>query len=149
MGIEEFADYGGGVFAEQAIVGAEGGQEVGVDIEFTGDFAVMEDGDDDFGFGFEGAGEIARIGGDIVDDDGFAGAGRSATDALIERDPGVRSHGAFEGAENKRGVIGILSQHVEADPIVFGELAVKECDDVLHQGFGGGGGDDERVELWN
>jgi hypothetical protein len=40
------------VFAELAIVGAEGGEEVGVDIEFTGDFAVMEDRDYDFRFGF-------------------------------------------------------------------------------------------------
>ena len=62
MGFEEFAEEGGGVFAELAIAGAEGGEEVGVDVEFTDDFAVNEDGDDDFGFGFEGAGEIAGIG---------------------------------------------------------------------------------------
>jgi len=135
------------VFAEEAIVGAEGSEEMGVDIEFTGDFAVMEDGDNDFGFGFEGAGEIARIVGDVVDDDGFAGAGRGATNALIERDARVGSHGALEGAEKKSGVIGVFTKHVEADPVVFGELAVKECDDVLHESFGGKGGDGETVEF--
>ena len=53
MGLEEFAEDGGGVFAEFTVVGAEGGEEVGVDIEFAGDFAADEDGNDDFGFGFD------------------------------------------------------------------------------------------------
>jgi len=52
MGFEEFAEDGGSVFAEFAISRAEGGEEVGVDIEFTDNLAVDEDGDDDFGFGF-------------------------------------------------------------------------------------------------
>jgi hypothetical protein len=56
MGIEVFAEEGGGVFAELAVVRAEGGQEVGVDIEFASNFAVTEDGDYDFGFGLEGTG---------------------------------------------------------------------------------------------
>ena len=102
MGFEEFAEDGGGVFAEFAVVGAEGGEEVGVDVEFADDFAANEDGDDDFGFGFERAGEIAGVGVDVVDDDGFAAGGRGAADALIERDAGVGRHGAFEGAEDKR-----------------------------------------------
>ena len=137
------------MFAEQAIVGTEGGEKVGVDIEFTGNFAVMKDGDDDFGFGFEGTGEIARIVGDVVDDDGLAGAGRGTADALIERDASVGSHGALERAEDECGVIGVFPKHVEADPIVFGELAVKEGDDVLHQGLCGKGCDGERVEFGN
>ncbi len=145
MGIEEFADYGGGVFAEQAIVGAEGGQEVGVDIEFTGDFAVMEDGDDDFGFGFEGAGEIAGIAADVVNDDGHAATGSGTANALVERDTSVGRHGALEGAEDEDIAIGFLFEHVEANPIVFDELAVKERDDVFHQGFAGSGGDGQAV----
>ena len=144
MGSEEFAEEGGGVFAEFTVVGAEGGDEVGINVQFADDFAVDEDGDNDFGFSFEGAGEIAGIGIDVVDDDGFAGRGRGAADALVEGDTSVRSHGAFEGAENE-GARGMF-QEVEADPIVAGELFVEEGDDAGHEGFGGGGRDGESAE---
>ncbi len=148
MGFEEFAEEGGGVFAEFAVVGAEGGVEVGVDVEFANDFAADEDGDDDFGFGFEGAGEVAGVGVDVVDDDGFAAGGSGAADALIERDAGVGRHGALEGAEDER-VAAFPFEHVEADPVVAGELFVEKRDDGFHERFGGGGGPGERVELGN
>ena len=134
------------MFAELAVVRAEGGQEVGVDVEFAGDFAADEDGNDDFGLCFEGAGEIARVGVDIVDDDGFAAGGRGAADALIERDAGMGRHGALEGAEDER-VAAFFFQHVEADPVVFGEFCVEERDDGFHERFGGRGGFGERIEF--
>jgi len=149
VGFEEFAEEGGGVFAEEAIVGAEGGEEVRVDVEFTGDLAVNEDGDDDFGLSFEGAGEIAGIAADVVDNDGLASAGSSAADALIERDARVGRHGALEGAEGEDVAVGFPFEHVEAHPVVFGELGVKERDDVEHQGFGGSCGDGESVKFAN
>jgi hypothetical protein len=147
LGIEEFAEDGGGVFAEKAIVGTKGSEEVGVDVEFTDDFAMDEDGDDDFGFGFEGAGKIAGIAGDVVNDEGHAATGGSAANALVERDAGVRRHGAFEGAEDEDIAAGFVFEHVEANPIVFGELAVKERDDVFHQGFGGSSGDGQAIQF--
>jgi len=134
------------VFAEFAVVGAEGGEEVGVDVEFADDFAADEDGDDDFGFGFERAGEIVGVGVDVVDDDGFAAGGRCAADALIEGNAGVGRHGALEGAEDER-VASIPFEHVEADPVVAGELFVEKGDDGFHEGFAGGGGFGERVEF--
>ena len=134
------------MFAEFAVVGAEGGEEVGVDVEFADDFAADEDGDDDFGFGFEGAGEIAGVGVDVVDDDGFAAGGRSAADALVERNAGVGRHGAFERAEDER-VASFPFEHVEADPVVASELFVEKGDDGFHEGFAGRGGLGERVEL--
>ncbi len=136
------------MLAEFAVVGAESGEEVGVDVEFADDFAVDEDGDDDFGFGFEGAGEIAGVGVDVVDDDGFASGGRGAADALVERNAGVGRHGAFEAAEDER-VASFPFEHVEADPVVAGELFVEERDDGFHERFGGCGGLGERVELRN
>ena len=136
------------MFAEFAVVWAEGGEEVGVDVEFADDFAADEDGDDDFGFGFEGAGEIAGVGVDVVDDDGFAAGGRGAADTLVERDASVGSHGAFEGAEDK-GVAVFPFEHVEADPVVTGELFVEKGDDGFHEGFAGGSGFGEGVELGN
>jgi hypothetical protein len=134
------------VFAEFAVVGAEGGEEVGVDVELADDFAADEDGDDDFGFGFEGAGEVAGVGVDVVDDDGFAGGGGGAADALVEGNAGVGRHGALEGAEDER-VAAFPFEHVEADPVVAGELFVEKRDDGFHEGFAGGGGSGERVEL--
>jgi len=147
MGLEEFAEEGGGVFAELAVFGAEGGEEVGVDVEFASDFAVDEDGHDDFGFGFKGAGDVAGIGVDVVDDDGFAGRGRRATNALIERDAGVGRHGALEGAEGEDVAIAFFFEHVEADPVVTRELFVKEGDNALHEGFGGGGSFGQGVQI--
>jgi hypothetical protein len=143
---EEFAEDGGGMFAEFAVVGAEGGKEVGVDVEFADDFATDEDGDNDFRFGFERAGEIAGVGVDVVDDDGFAAGGRGAADALVERDAGVGRHGAFERAEDER-VASIPFEHVEADPVVAGELLVEKGDDGFHERFAGCGGLGECVEL--
>jgi hypothetical protein len=148
MLLQEAAEQGGGVFAEFAIFGAEGSQEVGVDVEFAGDFAADEDGDDDFGFCFERAGEIARVCVDVVHDDGFATGGRGAADALIERDARVGRHGAFEGAEHE-DVAAFLFQHKKANPIVFGEFFVEQRDDGFHERFAGRGGFGESVEFGN
>ena len=134
------------MFAEFAVVGAEGGEEVGVNVEFADDFAANEDRDDDFGFGFKGAGEIAGVGVDVVDNDGFAAGGCGAADALIERNAGVGSHGALEGAEDER-VAAFPFEHVEADPVVAGELFVEKGDDGFHEGFAGRGGFGQRVEF--
>jgi len=149
VGFEEFAEEGGGVFAEYAIGGAKCGKEVRVDVELTDNFATDKDGDNDFGFGFEGAGEIAGIAGDVVNDDGHAATGGGAANALVERDAGVGRHAALEGAEDEDVMIGFLFEHVEANPIVFREFAVKERDDVVHQGFTGSGSDGQSVQFGN
>src|SRR5208282_1830086 len=101
-------------------------------VELAGDFAVDEDGNNDFGLGFEGAGEIAGIGKNVVHDDGFAGGGSGAADALIEGDAGVPRDAALEVAEDKD--VGIFFKHVETDPVVTGELFVKESNDGFHEG---------------
>jgi len=145
VGFEEFAEDRGGVFAELAVGGAEGGKEVGVDIEFTDGFAVDEDRDDDFGFGFERAGKIAGIAGDVVNDDGHAATGSGAANPLVEWDARVGRHGALERSEDEDVVIGFPFEHVETNPIVFSEPAVKERDDVFHQGFAGSGCDGQTV----
>ena len=127
------------MFAEFAIVGAERGEEVRVDVEFAGNFAADEDGNDDFGFGFERAGEITGIGVDVVHDDGFAAGCRGAADSLIERDARVGRHGALEGAEDE-DVSAFFFQHVKADPIVSGEFFVQQGDDGFHECLAGRGG---------
>jgi hypothetical protein len=147
VALEEFTEQDGGVFAELAIIGTESGEEVGIDVEFTGDFAADEDGDDDFGLGFKRASEIAGIGVDVVDNDGFAGGSSGATDTLIKRDTGVRGHGALEGTEDEDVAVRFPFEHIKADPVVAGEFFVEKGDDGFHESVGGGGGTSERVEF--
>lgn len=135
------------MFAESAVGGAESGEEVGVDVEFTDNLAASEDWDDDFGFGFQRTGEIAGVGVDVVYDDGFAAGGGGAADALVERDASVRGHGAAEGSEDEDVASGFALDHVKTDPVVAGEMVVEERDDGLHESFGGWGGGGEGVEL--
>ncbi len=111
---------------------------MGVDIEFTNNFLVCEEGNDDFGFGFEGTGKITGVGGNIVDDNGLA-RGSGATNTLIEGDAGVRGHGALERAEDKDVAVGFLFEHVETNPIVASELFMKDGDDALHERVGRSG----------
>ena len=134
------------MFAEFAVVGTEGGEEVGIDVEFSDDFAADEDGDDDFGFGFERAGKITGVGVDVVDDDGFAAGGRCAADTLVEGNAGVGRHGALEGAEGER-IAAFPFEHVEADPVVTGELFMEKGDDGFHERLARYGGLGERVEF--
>jgi hypothetical protein len=134
------------VFAESAITGAEGGGDVRVDVEFADNFAVNANGDDDFGFGFKRAREIAWIGINVVDDDGLSRGSSGAANALVQRDAGMGSHGSLEGAENENVTIAILFQHVKADPIVARKSFVKHSDDGLHERVGGAARNGERVE---
>ena len=136
MGLEVFAEESGSVFAEPAIVQAESGGDVGVDVKFTDDFAVNKDGHNDFGFGFERAGEVTGVGIDVIDDDGFATGSRSAADSLIEGNARVGRHGAFEGTEDEYVLIPFPGEHIETDPIVTSEFFVEESDDALHEGVG-------------
>jgi hypothetical protein len=98
--LQKSAEDDGGVFAESAITETEGRGDVRVDIELADDFAVNADRDHDFGFGFKRAGEIARIGIDVVDDDGFSRGGGRAANALVQRDAGMGRRGSLEGAKN-------------------------------------------------
>jgi len=50
---------------------------------FSGYLAVYKDGNNDLGLGFKRAGEVARIGINIVDHYGFAGGRGSTADSLI------------------------------------------------------------------
>jgi len=139
----------GGVFADGAIFGSEGGEEVAVNIELADNFLFNEDGDHDFRFGFEGTGEVSRVGADVVNDDSLAGGRRGAADTLIQGNARVRGHGAAKGAENQNFLRTVFFEHVETYPVVTQHFLVQEFGDALHQiprGFRAGG---EGVEFAN
>ena len=142
VGLEEFPEEGGSVFAEFAIVGAEGGQEVGIDVEFARDFAVNEDRNHNLGSGFQGASEIAGVRGNIIDNQRFSAGGGRAANALVQRDTRVGCHSALKRAQDKYVVIAFFFEHVKTDPVVTREFLMEERNNTLHEqitrsGFGG------------
>jgi hypothetical protein len=110
---------------------------------------VDEDGYDDFRLGLEGAGQITLVGRNIVNDNGLTSRCGRATDALIERDTGVRGHGPLERAENEQVAICFFFEHVEVHPVVTRELLMKGGNNSLHEGFGRGGARGEGIQLRN
>jgi len=126
MRLHEFAENGGSVFAKLAVIRAESGKEMGVDVEFPDNLSVHENRHHDFGFGFERAGKIAGICIHVADDNGSAGGGRSATDALVQGNSRVGRHCALIGAKHEDVTIALFFEHVEADPVVTGKLFVEK-----------------------
>jgi len=146
VSLDEFAEQSGCVFAESAVVGTKSSEEMRVDVEFSGDFAVNEDRDDDFGFGLERAGEIAGVRVYVAHDNGLAGGGGRAADALMERNARVGRHTAFERTEDEHVTVAFLFEHVKANPVIASKFLVEERDDALHEGVGGSGGDSEAIQ---
>src|SRR5215218_10563964 len=67
-----------------AIVGAEGGGAVGVDVDLPDDAALVGDRHDDLGACRGEAGEIARVGIDVVDDLGLSARRGGAAHSLAD-----------------------------------------------------------------
>jgi hypothetical protein len=74
------------VFAKLAVVGTKGGAKMGVDVQFASNFTVDENRYDDFRFGLEGTGQVAPVGSNVVNDNGFTCRRRRPADPLIEWD---------------------------------------------------------------
>lgn len=131
MSLDKLAEELGGVFAELAVVGAECGEEVAVNVELTDDFSLRENRNDDFGFGFNRAGQVAGILVHVIHDHSAAAGRCGAADALIQRDARVRCHASAKRAENEH--VGIICvDHIEADPVVASQFFVQQRDDGVH-----------------
>ncbi len=134
------------MFTEFAVIGAKGGVSVAVDVEFADDFSVSEDRNDDFGFCFNRAGEIARIVVDVIHNECFPAGSRRAADSLIQRNARVRSRCSTKRSENEHvWIIGV--NHVKAHPVVASELFVEQRNYGIHQGVGAGRVGSEFVEF--
>jgi hypothetical protein len=148
--LEIFADQASAMLAEVAIFGGEGGGGMAIDIEFSDNFAANENRDDEFGLGFYGAGKIAGIAVDVIDDDSSSTRCGGATDALIQWNSRMGGNRSDVGAENEHGFVrrtrGLLD-HVEAHPVVLGKIFLEASDDVGHELFGGGGVGGHLVQL--
>ena len=97
------------------------------------------DGNDYFGAGFKGAGEVARVAVDVVDDHGFGLGDGGSADAFGDWNACVFGGRADEWTEDEYFWIGRI-EHVEADPVVTGQAV---CDalhgEVLKGGKAGNG----------
>jgi len=89
---------------------------------------------------------VARVFGDVVDDDGFAAAGGGAAEAGVQRDARVRSETAGEGSDEEDAGVGGIGE-VEADPVELGDGGVEFLGDALHKRVGGGDGEGEFAKL--
>jgi hypothetical protein len=94
--LAEFSEQSGGMLAELAVVGTKGGEKMGVDVEFAGNFTVDETGTTISDL--VSREQAGRVGSNVVNDNGFTCRRSRPADALIEWDAGVRRHGAVEGA---------------------------------------------------
>jgi len=139
----------GHVLTEGAIFIAKSGEEVRVDVEFTHDLIANKNRNDNFGFGFERAREIAGIGLHVVHDDGLAGGRRSTADTLIKRNTNMWRHGAFERTKHEDIAITFLFEHVESDPVVPREFFMEQANDAAHQLFGRTRRDGKRIKSRN
>ena len=101
VGGEEGGEEGGAGFDELLLGGSEGVGEVAFDVEFAGELFVDENGDDNFRLDHGGAGEIAGIGGDILNNDDFTAGGRGAAQAVTEGDADVGSEAADVGPDDE------------------------------------------------
>lgn len=133
VGFEEAADEAGGVLAELAVIGAERGEKMAIDVELSDNLSIYKNGHDDFGLGFEGTCEVARVAVNVIDHDGFAGRGRGPTDALIEGNASVRSECTDERAEDEDVASRLILEHVETDPVIACEFFMEEGADFLHE----------------
>src|ERR1700751_574382 len=112
-------------------------------------FFIHENGDDDFGFCFDRAGEVARVGVDVVHDDGLSGRGCCTTDPLVEWDARVWSHGAAEGPENEHVRCAVFFEHVETHPVVAQHFLMEKFGDAGHQVLRGASTRGEGVEFFD
>ncbi len=137
-GFDEAAEEGGDGFEEELVGGAEGGGEVAFDVKEAGERAFGEERNHHFGFDHVGAGEIAGVVGDVLNDDGFARGSGGSAEAAAERDALVGGKAADVGANDEIAGIGFVGK-IEADPVVAGHGLVETLGDLLHEGIGGGG----------
>lgn len=139
-------DQGGAGFDEFLFQFGEGVGEIAFDVEFTGKLFVYEEGHDHFGLHQRRAGEIARVGGDVLDNDNLAGAGGGAAEAGVEGNAGVGSKAAGIRADNEVAGVGGINE-IKANPIVAGHFFMKAVGHALHEGLGGGSGGGKGMEF--
>jgi hypothetical protein len=101
----------GGAGLDELLFGrGEGAGEVAFDVEFGGQFLVYEDGDDDFRFYERRACEITGIGGNVLDDDDFAGGGRGAAESPVEGNAGVGRKAACVRSDDEIAGVGGIDE---------------------------------------
>src|ERR1700733_16163810 len=124
-------DFGTG-FDKFALGFGEGVGEVAFGVELGDYFFLGEDGNDDFGFHHRRTREIARIFGDVVNDDDFTSGGGRTAESLAQGNAGVRRKAAGEWTDDEVIRVGGIDQ-IKPDPVVARHFLVKFVYAVSHQ----------------
>ena len=110
------ADNPNHLFKEDMIGLFEGGGFVTINIDLSDDPAVCIDRDDNLRLGLYGAGQVAGIGADIIDDDGPSGRDSRPANALIHWNTNMRCRFPDEGTKQQHFGVGRV-QHIETNPM--------------------------------
>lgn len=137
--LQFFAYEFGAVLDESLVLRAKRGREVAIDVQFAGNSVLHENRHNDFRFGLKRTSEIARILADVVDNNRLATGSGRATDALVEWNARMRSHGSHKTFQHQHSGYGTGFEYVKANPVIFQHTIVQQLANALHKGFGRGG----------
>src|SRR5215467_12880453 len=88
-------------------------------VKFAHYFPSGSNRNNDFRLGFDGASEVTRIAGNVIDDHRLPTRSRCTTYALIERNPRVWSRGPLVRPQDQDWWLRSRFEHVKPHPIVF------------------------------
>ena len=107
-----------GALLEKASVRVtEGVQIVTVDIDLPDDSTVCPDRDNNLRSRFDGAGQIPRVGCDVIDDNRLALGHGGSADSFAYSYANMFGRGTMKGSEHQKIWVQRI-EHVEADPVV-------------------------------
>ena len=122
---------------EVLVLRRERSGKMAVDIEFADDFAMHKHGHNDFGFGFEGTGEVTGILTHVVYYDCLAHWKRPRRKCLdsveCECAASWPPRNGPRTSTRRLRVHRVLLQHVEANPVVLQHAIVQQLCHGLHQ----------------
>src|ERR1700683_1681759 len=128
-----FSDYGGASFDKVLFRFIEGAGKVALDIEFTCELVLHQDGDNNFTIHHGRSRKIPRIGRDIIDDYGLPAGGRRTAESGVEGDANIRGKAADERSDQQNAGVRRVDE-IKAYPVVARHLFVQTLGDTLHHG---------------
>ena len=114
---DKFSKDAGALLEKASVRVTEGVQIVTVDIDLPDDSTVCPDRDNNLRSRFDGAGQIPRVGCDVIDDNRLALGHGGSADSFAHRYANMFGRGTMKGSEHQKIWVQRI-EHVEADPVV-------------------------------